>query len=74
MIHQLGMPTWFFTLSAADMKWPDMIQNIAIQYGITFTDDKVSALSFEDNCKTQLLHLALSSVLTSNFDLQLLQV
>ena len=29
MIRQLGTPTWFFTLSAADMKWPDMIQTIA---------------------------------------------
>ncbi len=27
IIRQLGTPTWFFTLSAADMKWPDMIQN-----------------------------------------------
>ena len=25
MIRQLGTPTWFLTLSAADMKWPDMI-------------------------------------------------
>ena len=31
MIRQLGTPTWFFTLSAADMKWPDMIQIIARQ-------------------------------------------
>ena len=27
MIRQLGTPTWFLTLSAADMKWPDMITN-----------------------------------------------
>ena len=30
MIRQLGTPTWFFALSAADMKWPDMIQ----KYGV----------------------------------------
>ena len=49
MIRQLGTPTWFFTLSAAaDMKWPDMIQNIAKQYGVTYTDDDVAALSFEE--------------------------
>ena len=29
MIRQLGMPTWFFTLSAADVKWSDMTQTIA---------------------------------------------
>ena len=34
MICQLGTPTWFFTLSAADLKWPDMIQTIARQYGV----------------------------------------
>ncbi len=48
MIHQLGTPTWFFTLSAADMKWPDVIQTIARQYGVTYTDEQVAALSFED--------------------------
>ena len=48
MIRQLGTPTWFFTLSAADMKWPDVIQTIARQYGVTYTDEQVTALSFED--------------------------
>ena len=48
MIRQLGTPTWFFTLSAADMKWPDVIQTIARQYGVTFTDEQVVALSYED--------------------------
>ena len=44
MIRQLGTPTWFFTLSAADLKWPDI--TIAKQYGVHYTDDEVSALSF----------------------------
>ena len=48
MIRQLGTPTWFFTLSAADLKWPDMIQTIARQYGVHFTDDEVARLSFDD--------------------------
>ena len=47
MIRQLGTSTWFFTLSAADLKWPDMIQTIAKQYGIHYTDEEVGALSFE---------------------------
>ena len=29
LIRQLGLPTWFLTLSAADMQWPDVIQTIA---------------------------------------------
>ena len=48
MICQLGTPTWFFTLSAADFKWPDMIQTIARQYGVHYTDEQVTALSFEE--------------------------
>ena len=48
MIRQLGTPTWFFTLSAADLKWPDMIQTIARQYGVNYTDDEVALLSFDE--------------------------
>ena len=48
MIRQLGTPTWFFTLSAADLKWPDMIQTIAKQYGVHYTDDEVAKLSFDE--------------------------
>ena len=48
MIRQLGTPTWFFTLSAADLKWPDMIQTIARQYAVYYTDDEVAALSFDE--------------------------
>ena len=50
MIRQLGTPTWFFTLSAADMKWPDMIQIIARQYGVSYSDEDVQALSYDDKC------------------------
>ena len=48
MIHQLGTPTWFLTLSAADMKWPDVIQTIAKQYGTIYTNEEVESLSFDE--------------------------
>ena len=48
MIRQLGTPTWFFSLSAADMKWPDIIQIIARQYGVSYSDENVAALSFDE--------------------------
>ena len=41
MVRQLGIPTWFLTLSAADMKWPDVIQIIARQYGVILSKDDV---------------------------------
>ena len=44
MIRTLGIPTWFLTLSAADMKWPEVIQAIAMQHGTIYTEDEVLAL------------------------------
>jgi len=51
MIRQLGLPTWFLTLSAADMQWPDVIQTIAHQYGTILSDDDIKNMSFEDKSK-----------------------
>ena len=62
MIRQLGTPSWFFTMSAADMKWPDVIQTIARQYGVIYTDEQVAPLSFEDGSGvTQLLLLDITN-------------
>ncbi|XP_024120187.1 uncharacterized protein LOC112141313 [Oryzias melastigma] len=33
MIRQLGNPTWFLTVSAAEMRWPEVIQAIKRQQG-----------------------------------------
>ena len=46
MIQTLEIPTWFLTLSAVDMKWPEIIQAIARQYGTIYTEDEVSQLSW----------------------------
>ena len=46
MIQTLGIPTWFLTLSAADMKWPEVIQVIARKYGTIYMDDEVLQLSW----------------------------
>jgi len=50
MIRQLGIPTWFMTLSAADMQWPDVIQTVAHQYGEILSDEQVSNMSWEEKC------------------------
>ena len=51
MIRQLEIPTWFLTLSAADMQWPDVIQTITRLYGTIFTDEDVKLKSFEEKSK-----------------------
>jgi len=42
MIRQLDIRTWFMTLSAADLQWPDAIQTVAHQYGASLSDEQVS--------------------------------
>ena len=51
MVRQLGIPTWFLTLSAADLKWPEVIQSIAKQYGTTLSVEDIKHLSWEEKCK-----------------------
>ena len=48
MIRQLGVPTWFLTLSAADMQWPEIIQSIGLQYGHNFTVEDIQGMSYEE--------------------------
>ena len=48
MVRQLGVPTWFLTLSAADMQWPEIIQSIGLQYGHNFTVEDIQGMSYEE--------------------------
>ena len=50
MIRQLGIPTWFMTLSAADLQWPDVIQTVAQQYGEILSAEQISNMSWEEKC------------------------
>ena len=47
MLHSLGIPTWFLTLSAADLHWPEMIQAVALQLGRRLSMDDVLKMSIE---------------------------
>lgn len=39
MIRQLGLPTWFISLSAADTRWPDLIRALGVlNDGKEYTD------------------------------------
>ena len=45
------MHTWFLTLSAADMQWPEVILSIAHQYGKVLTADDVKNMPWVEKCK-----------------------
>ena len=47
MVAQIGCPHFFLTLSAADMRWPELFKIIAQQNGDTLTDDDIAALTYE---------------------------
>jgi len=50
MVKQLGIPTWFMTLSCADLRWPELFQIIARMQGKNMSNEEVDALSYNDRC------------------------
>ena len=51
MVKQLGIPTWFMTLSCADLRWPELFQSVARIQGRDITVDEVEALSYIERCQ-----------------------
>ena len=51
MVKQLGIPTWFMTLSCADLRWPELFQIIAKTKGNNMTDEELEALSYHERCE-----------------------
>ena len=50
IVKQLGIPTWFLTLSCADLRWPELFQIIAKTRGHNMTDEEVEDLSYHERC------------------------
>lgn len=50
MLKQLGIPTWFTTLSCADLRWPELFQIIARKGGEKMTSEQLDALSYNERC------------------------
>ena len=51
MVKQLGIPTWFMTLSCADLRWPELFQIISRANGKNLSDEEVDALSYDEKCR-----------------------
>ena len=45
VLRILSIPTWFLTLSAADLHWPEMIQAVAVQFGKKLSQKDVLKIS-----------------------------
>ena len=51
MVEQLGLPTWFVTLSCADLHWNDLVEIIAKLSGTPLTTEQIESLTYNDRCK-----------------------
>ena len=51
MVKQLGIPTWFMTLSCVDLRWPELFQVVARTQGRDITEEEVEALSYVERCQ-----------------------
>ena len=69
MLQMLSIPTWFLTLSAADLHWPEMIQAVAVQFGQKLTQKDVQKMSIKDR-STFLCQNPITGVACSNTDLK----
>ena len=49
MLRILGIPTFFLTLSTADLHWPEMVQAVASQYGKRLNHEDVLRMSVKQN-------------------------
>ena len=51
MVHQLGCPTWFMTLSCADLRWTELFKIIARTWGINMSVEDIEQMTHDDRCK-----------------------
>jgi len=67
MFRTLGPPTFFITLSADDMNWPDLLAILAKQAGMEVTEEPLRSyqLSRRESCATTLSLLLSTSAIAS---------
>ena len=53
VLQTLGISTWFLTLSAADLHWPEMIQAVAVQFGRKLSQNCIK----NEYCRQKQIHM-----------------
>lgn len=52
MIRQLGVPTWFCSVSAAETRWPDLLKILGNLVKKTeYTNDDIQAMTWKEKCE-----------------------
>ena len=52
MVKQFGIPTFFMTLSYADLWWNEFIETVAKLNSLSLTDDDIKNMCYQDRCDT----------------------
>ena len=61
MLHTLGIPMWFMTLSAADLHWKEMLETVAIHNNMKLTQRQIDKMPIKE-CVEHLKANAVTSV------------
>ncbi|KAK3090521.1 hypothetical protein FSP39_012459 [Pinctada imbricata] len=51
MIRQLGLPTWFMSLSSADTRWPFLLKALSNLDGKIMSDEEINGMSWNERSK-----------------------
>ena len=51
MVKQLGVPTFFMTLSSADLKWNELVSIINELHKLDLSEENIKNLSYQDRCR-----------------------
>ena len=52
MIRQLGLPTWFMSLSSAATRWSDLLNMLsALNHGTDLSEEEISSMTWEQKVK-----------------------
>ncbi|XP_060561861.1 uncharacterized protein LOC132721554 [Ruditapes philippinarum] len=51
MIRQLGLPTWFMSLSSADTRWIDLLKVLSKLNNIEYSEEQISNMTWENKIK-----------------------
>ena len=51
MVKQLGLPTFFLTLSCADLRWNKLISIISKLNKLSLNDEEIKSLAYQERCR-----------------------
>ena len=51
MVKQLGVPTFFMTLSSADLKWNELVSIINKLHKLDMSEEDIENLTYNDRCR-----------------------